>query len=333
MSYSNRRMRLFSGTSNPPLTEEICQHSKTEQGNVYIRRFSDGEIFLQVQETIRGLDAFFIQSTSTPTNDTLMELLIFIDAAKRASARYICAVIPYFGYARQDRKSVGRTPISAKLVADMITRAGATRVLTLDLHAGQIQGFFDIPVDNIFAVPVFVRDIRQRSGNDDTLIVSPDVGGVVRARELAKRLHVDMAIVDKRRPAPNVAKVMNIIGDVAGKHCILIDDIVDTAGTLCSATEALLEAGASKVSAYATHGVLSGPAVERLAASQLHELVITNSILQPESVRNCGKVRQISIAPLLSEAIDRIYDQRSISSLYDEEEPLVERQEERRATT
>ncbi|RMH52902.1 MAG: ribose-phosphate pyrophosphokinase [Zetaproteobacteria bacterium] len=317
-------MRLFSGTSNPPLAAEICRHSRIRQGEVYIRRFSDGEIFLQVQETIRGLDVFFIQSTSTPANDTLMELLIFIDAAKRASARYICAVIPYFGYARQDRKSVGRSPISAKLVADMITRAGATRVLTVDLHAGQIQGFFDIPVDNIYAAPVFVRDIQQRRGDDDILIVSPDVGGVVRARELAKRLHVEMAIVDKRRPAPNVAKVMNIIGDVAGKHCILVDDIVDTAGTLCSAAEALMEAGAAKVSAYATHGVLSGPAAERLAASALHELVITDSILQPPAVADCGKVRQISIAPLLSEAIDRIYDQRSISSLYDEEEARPE---------
>ncbi|MDQ6950191.1 MAG: ribose-phosphate pyrophosphokinase [Mariprofundales bacterium] len=316
----NRRMRLFSGTASPPLAEEICRHSQVNQGNVYIRRFSDGEIFLQIQETIRGLDAFFIQSTSPPTNDNLMELLIFIDAAKRASARYICAVIPYFGYARQDRKSVGRTPISAKLVADMITRAGATRVLTVDLHAGQIQGFFDIPVDNIFAAPIFVRDIKaRRSPDDDLMIVSPDVGGVVRAREMAKRLHVDMAIVDKRRPAPNVAKVMNIIGDVAGKHCILVDDIVDTAGTLCSAAEALLESGASKISAYVTHGVLSGPAAERLAQSPLHELVVTNSILQPETITTCGKVRQLSIAPLLSEAVNRIYDQRSISSLYDEE--------------
>jgi len=315
----HRRMRLFSGTANPPLATEICQHSQVNQGNIYIRRFSDGEIFLQIQETIRGLDAFFIQSTSTPTNDNLMELLIFIDAAKRASARHICAVIPYFGYARQDRKSVGRTPISAKLVADMVTRAGATRVLTMDLHAGQIQGFFDIPVDNIFAAPIFVRDIKaRRLPEDDLMIVSPDVGGVVRAREMAKRLHVDMAIVDKRRPAPNVAKVMNIIGDVSGKHCILVDDIVDTAGTLCSAVNALLESGASKVSAYATHGVLSGPAAERLAQSPLHELVVTNSILQPEAITSCGKVRQLSIAPLLSEAINRIYDQRSISSLYDE---------------
>ncbi len=312
----NKRLRLFSGTSNPPLTKAICEHIGMPMGEVRIQRFSDGEIFMQIQETIRGLDAFFIQSTSAPANDNLMELLIFIDAAKRASARNICAVIPYFGYARQDRKSAGRTPISAKLVADMISRAGATRVLTMDLHAAQIQGFFDIPVDNIFAAPLFARDIEQRNDLERTIIVSPDVGGVVRARALAKRLHVDMAIVDKRRPAPNVAEVMNIIGDVAGKHCILVDDIVDTAGTLRSATDALLEAGADRVTAYATHGVLSGPAAERIENSALHELVITDSILQPERILATGKVRTITIAPLLGEAISRIYDARSISSLY-----------------
>jgi len=226
-------------------------------------------------------------------------------------------VIPYFGYARQDRKSAGRTPISAKLVADLLSRAGVTRVLTLDLHATQIQGFFDIPVDNIFAIPLFSRDIEERNQLDDIMIVSPDVGGVVRARALANRLHVDMAIVDKRRPAPNVAKVMNIIGEVSGKHCILIDDMVDTAGTLCGAVEALLERGATKVSAYASHGVLSGPAAKRLARSGLFELVITDSITQPNKVMNSGKVRIISIAPLMGEAITRIYDARSISSLYE----------------
>jgi len=311
------KLRLFSGTSNPPLSQDICDHIGLPLGDTYIQRFSDGEIFLQVKETIRGLDAFFIQSTSAPANDNLMELLIFTDAAKRASARNICAVIPYFGYARQDRKSAGRTPISAKLVADLITRSGATRVLTMDLHAAQIQGFFDIPVDNIFAVPLFAKDIEEKNSLDDVLIVSPDVGGVIRARALANRLHVDMAIVDKRRPAPNVAKVMNIIGDVEGKHCILIDDIVDTAGTLCGAAEALLEQGATKVSAYASHGVLSGPAAERIAASKLHELVITDSILQPESIMNTGRVRLIAIAPLLGEAITRVYDGRSVSSLYE----------------
>ena len=311
------KLRLFSGTSNPPLSRDICDHIGLPLGDTYIQRFSDGEIFLQVKETIRGLDAFFIQSTSAPANDNLMELLIFTDAAKRASARNICAVIPYFGYARQDRKSAGRTPISAKLVADLITRSGATRVLTMDLHAAQIQGFFDIPVDNIFAVPLFSKDIEEKNTLDDVLIVSPDVGGVIRARALANRLHVDMAIVDKRRPAPNVAKVMNIIGDVEGKHCILIDDIVDTAGTLCGASEALLEQGATKVSAYASHGVLSGPAAERIADSKLHELVITDSILQPENIMNTGKVRLIPIAPLLGEAITRVYDGRSVSSLYE----------------
>ena len=311
------KLRLFSGTSNPPLSRDICDHIGLPLGDTYIQRFSDGEIFLQVKETIRGLDAFFIQSTSAPANDNLMELLIFTDAAKRASARNICAVIPYFGYARQDRKSAGHTPISAKLVADLITRSGATRVLTMDLHAAQIQGFFDIPVDNIFAVPLFAKDIKDKNTLDDVLIVSPDVGGVIRARALANRLHVDMAIVDKRRPAPNVAKVMNIIGDVEGKHCILIDYIVDTAGTLCGAAEALLEQGATKVSAYASHGVLSGPAAERIADSKLHELVITDSILQPESIMSTGKVRLITIAPLLGEAITRVYDGRSVSCLYE----------------
>jgi len=312
----NKKLRLFSGTSNPPLAEAICKHMGLPQGDMYIQRFSDGEIFMQVQETIRGLDAFFIQSTSAPANDNLMELLIFIDAAKRASTHNICAVIPYFGYARQDRKSAGRTPISAKLVADLLTKAGVTRILTIDLHATQIQGFFDIPVDNIFAAPLFANDATSRNNLGDVMVVSPDVGGVVRARALASRLHVEMAIVDKRRPAPNVAKVMNIIGDVEGKHCILIDDIVDTAGTLCNAVEALLERGATKVSAYATHGVLSGPAGERLAASGLHELVITDSILQPEHILATGKVRILTIAPLMGEAISRIYDGRSISSLY-----------------
>jgi ribose-phosphate pyrophosphokinase len=253
-----------------------------------------------------------------------MELLIFIDAAKRASSHYICAVIPYFGYARQDRKSASRTPITAKLVADMITEAGATRVLTMDLHAGQIQGFFNIPVDNIYAAPILLDDIRERH-EDNVIIVSPDVGGVVRARAYAKRLHVDMAIVDKRRPAPNVAEVMNIIGEVKGKHCILVDDMVDTAGTLCSAVDALLESGAEKVSAYVTHGVLSGKANERIAASNLHELVVTNSIAQPDEVLASGKVRVLSVAPLFAEAINRIYDARSISSLFDPQQYIDSR--------
>jgi len=312
-----KRLRLFSGTSNPELAKGICDQVAVPPGKIYTQRFSDGEIFLQFQETIRGHDVFIIQSTSAPANDNLMELLISIDAAKRASAHYICAVIPYFGYARQDRKSAGRTPISAKLVADMLTSAGATRVLTMDLHAGQIQGFFNIPVDNIFAGPLFAKDIEANNDMEDTIIVSPDVGGVVRARAMAKKLHADMAIVDKRRPAPNVAEVMNIIGDIEGKHCILVDDMVDTAGTLCGAVDALLANGATKVSAYATHGVLSGPAAERLANSSIHELVVTDTIRQPQSVLDSGKVRVISVASLMGEAIKRIYDARSISSLYE----------------
>ena len=314
---SVKKFRLFSGTSNPKLAADMCTHIGMPLGEMHIQSFSDGEIFLQYQETIRGLDVFFLQSTSVPANDNLMELLIAIDAAKRASARQICAVMPYFGYARQDRKSAGRTPISAKLVADMLTTAGVTRVLTMDLHATQIQGFFNIPVDNIFAAPLFAKDIQRNSAeNDDVIVVSPDVGGVVRARALAKSLHVDIAIVDKRRPAPNVAKVMNIIGDVAGKHCILVDDIVDTAGTICGAADALMERGATKVTAYATHGVLSGPAAERIAASAMHELVITDSIAQPQAILDIGKVRVLSIGSLMGEAIMRIYDARSISSLY-----------------
>ena len=314
---SDKKFRLFSGTSNPQLTQDVCKHLDMPAGEMHTQRFSDGEIFLQYQETIRGKDVFFLQSTSVPANDNLMELLIAVDAAKRASARQMCAVIPYFGYARQDRKSAGRTPISAKLVADLLTTAGVTRVLTMDLHATQIQGFFNIPVDNIFAAPLFSKDILK-SGvcPENTVVVSPDVGGVVRARALAKMLHLDIAIVDKRRPAPNVAKVMNVIGDIEGKHCILIDDIVDTAGTICGAADALVERGASKVTAYATHGVLSGPAAERIAASKMHEMVITDSITQPQAILDTGKVRILSIGSLMGEAIMRIYDGRSISSLY-----------------
>jgi len=314
---SAHKFRIFSGTSNPKLTQAICNHIGMPLGNMYIQRFSDGEIFLQFQETIRGLDVFFIQSTSAPTNDNLMELLIAIDAAKRASARQICAVIPYFGYARQDRKSSGRTPISAKLVADLIQTAGATRILTMDLHATQIQGFFNIPVHNIFAIPLFSKDIEEKHDMDNIMIVSPDVGGVVRARALAKKLHADIAIVDKRRPAPNVAEVMNIIGDIEGKDCVLIDDMVDTAGTLTNAADALLAHGAKSVAAYCTHGVLSGPAAERITKSGLSELVISDSIAQPEHIISTGKVRCIPIAPLMGEAVRRIYDARSISSLYD----------------
>ncbi|MDQ6979269.1 MAG: ribose-phosphate pyrophosphokinase [Mariprofundaceae bacterium] len=312
------KMRLFSGTSNIPLSTSIVDNIGMPMGNMNIQRFADGEIYLQYMESIRGLDIFFVQSTCKPTNSNLMEVLIAMDAAKRASARHICAVIPYFGYARQDRKSASRTPISAKLVADLLQAAGATRVLTMDLHATQIQGFFDIPVDNIFATSLFVADIRTVNEHNpqELMVVSPDVGGVVRSRALAKPLGVDIAIVDKRRPAPNVAKVMNIVGDVRGRHCIMVDDIVDTAGTLCNAAQALMDHGASKVSAYVTHGVLSGPAVENISKSALSELVITDSIKQPEPVMACEKIRQLSIAPMLADAISRISNDRSISSLY-----------------
>ncbi len=312
----NHRLRLFSGTATPELAAAVADAIGIGLGKVDVRRFSDGEIFVQYQETIRGRDVFLVQSTAPPVNDALMELLIAIDAAKRASARQICAVIPYFGYARQDRKSASRTPITARLVADMLEVAGATRVLTIDLHAAQIQGFFKIPVDNVFAAPLFAEDIAARHAGGELVIVSPDVGGVVRARALAKRLHADMAIVDKRRPAPNVAEVMNIIGDVRGKHCVLIDDIVDTAGTLAGAADALMAAGAARVDAYITHGVLSGPAPERIARSGIAELVVTDTVpLRPEA-RDTGKVRVLSVASLLAEAIQRIYDARSISTLY-----------------
>jgi ribose-phosphate pyrophosphokinase len=266
---------------------------------------------------VRGEDVFVIQSTSYPVNDNLMELLITLDALMRSSARRATAVIPYYGYARQDRKSAARTPISAKLVANMITVAGANRVLTVDLHAGQIQGFFDIPTDNLFAAPVFIKDIKDRYNGEDLVIVSPDVGGVVRARAIAKRLDADLAIIDKRRERAGVSEVMNIIGDVKGRRCILVDDIVDSAGTLCNAAEALAEAGASAVSAYVTHGVLSGGAVTRVVSSPLEVLVTTDSILATEAVRVSRNVRQLSIAPLVAEAIQRISEERSVSSLFD----------------
>ena len=284
-----------------------------------MRRFADQEIFVAIEENVRGEDVFVIQSTSYPANDNLMELLVCMDALTRASARRITAVIPYFGYARQDRKVGGRTPISAKLVANLITRAGAHRVLTMDLHAGQIQGFFDIPTDNLIATPVIAADIRQQSKAKpgELMIVSPDVGGVVRARSLADRLSADLAIVDKRRSAPGESEVMNIIGEVAGRRCIMFDDIVDSAGTLCNAAKALVDHGASSVSAYVSHGVLSGAACHRVASSVLDELVITNSIEAPETVRGCDKIRVLSIAPLIGEAIRRIANEESVSKLFD----------------
>src|SRR5690242_15856007 len=298
-------MKILTCNSNRPLA------------GASVRRFSDMEVFVEIQENVRGEDVFVVQSTSYPANDNLMELLVTLDALKRGSARRVTAVIPYYGYARQDRKSGPRTPISAKLVANMITVAGADRVLTLDLHAGQIQGFFDIPTDNLFAAPVFVKDIQERFDTGNLVIVSPDVGGVVRARAIAKRLDVDLAIIDKRRERAGVSEVMNIIGDVKGRRCILVDDIVDSAGTLCNAAEALMEAGASAVAAYVTHGVLSGGAVTRVVTSPLSELVITDSIVATEAMRVARNVRQLSIAPLMAEAISRISEERSVSSLFD----------------
>ncbi|HMB81373.1 MAG TPA: ribose-phosphate pyrophosphokinase [Vicinamibacterales bacterium] len=310
-------MKILTCNSNRPLAEAISTYLNLPMTKASVRRFSDMEIFVEIQENVRGEDVFVIQSTSFPANDNLMELLVTLDALKRSSTRRATAVIPYYGYARQDRKSAPRTPISAKLVANMITVAGADRVLTLDLHAGQIQGFIDIPTDNLFAAPVFVKDIKDRYDGEDLVIVSPDVGGVVRARAIARRLDADLAIIDKRRERAGVSEVMNIIGDVKGRRCILVDDIVDSAGTLVNAAEALIEAGASAVSAYATHGVLSGGAVARVVASPLETLVITDSILATEAVRVSRNVRQLTIAPLIGEAIQRINEARSVSSLFD----------------
>ncbi|HUO88648.1 MAG TPA: ribose-phosphate pyrophosphokinase [Rhizomicrobium sp.] len=313
-----RGMKLLAGNSNKELSEAIAQYLKLPFTKALVRRFADMEVFVEIQENVRGEDIFVIQSTSFPANDNLMELLIVIDALKRASARRITAVLPYFGYARQDRKVGPRTPISAKLVANLITEAGANRVLTVDLHAGQIQGFFDIPTDNLYAMPVMVRDIQDYLGaGDHLMVVSPDVGGVVRARALAKRIGADLAIVDKRRERAGESEVMNIIGDVEGRSCILIDDIVDSGGTICNAAEALLRNGAKDVCAYATHGVLSGGAVARIAGSKLKSMVVTDSIAATEEMRKCPNIRRISIAPLLGEAIKRINNEESVSSLFD----------------
>ena len=313
----SRGMRLITGNSNKPLVAAISSYLGLTPVKADVRRFSDDEIFVEVHENVRGEDMFLIQSTSAPANDNLMELLIMIDALRRASARRITAVIPYFGYARQDRKVGPRTPISAKLVANLITEAGANRVLTVDLHAGQIQGFFDIPTDNLFAMPVIVKDIADNLKGKSPMVVSPDVGGVVRARALASRLNTDLAIVDKRRERAGMSEVMNIIGEVEGRTCILIDDIVDSGGTLCNAAEALLNNGATEVYAYATHGVLSGRAVERIGGSRLKSMVITDSIEATPEMKNCANLRSITIAPLLGEAMRRINNEASVSSLFD----------------
>lgn len=310
-------MKLVAGNSNRPLAEAIAKYLNIPLTKSDIRRFADEEVFVEIQENVRGEDVFIIQSTSFPANDNLMELLITIDALTRSSARRITAVIPYFGYARQDRKPGPRTPISAKLVANLIEAAVADRVLTLDLHAGQIQGFFDIPTDNLFGAPVFVDDIKARFNGDDLMVVSPDVGGVVRTRALGKRINADLAIVDKRRERAGESEVMNIIGDVSGRKCLLVDDIVDSAGTLCNAAAALMENGASSVSAYVTHGVLSGIATDRVNNSVMEKLLITDSIQPSEEVINSDKFSVITIAPLIGEAMLRTTEERSVSSLFD----------------
>lgn len=310
-------MAVFAGNANPQLAHDIARHLTVPLGRATVSRFSDGEVTVELLENVRGRDVFIVQPTCPPANDHLMELLVMVDACKRASAERITAVVPYFGYARQDRRPrAQRVPITAKLVANMIARAGVHRVLTVDLHADQIQGFFDIPVDNVYASPVLLGDAWKQK-YDNLVVVSPDVGGVVRARALAKRLDdADLAIIDKRRPRANESEVMNIIGEVAGKSCILIDDLVDTAGTLCHAAQALKDAGAKRVVAYITHPVLSGPAIERITKSSLDELVVTDTIPLTEAGRNCSKIRQLSVAGLLAETMRRIRDEESVSSLY-----------------
>ncbi len=309
-------MKIIACNSNRPLAEAVAAALGMPLTQASVRRFADMEVFVEIHENVRGEDVFVIQSTSYPANDNLMELLIMLDALKRGSARRVTAEIPYFGYARQDRKSGPRTPISAKLVANLIAAAGANRVLTMDLHAAQIQGFFDIPVDNLFAAPLFARDIQERFAGRDLMVVSPDVGGVVRARAIAARIHSDLAIIDKRRPRAGVSEVMNVIGEVEGRHCILVDDIVDSGGTLCNAAEALLKHGAKSASVYVTHGVFSGGAVARVGAAPIETMVVTDSILATEAVRVSRNIKQLTIAPLIAEAMKRISEESSVSSLF-----------------
>ena len=310
-------MKIVSCNSNRPLAEAIVQALDLQLTQASVRRFADMEIFVEIHDNVRGEDVFVVQSTSAPANDHLMELLITLDALRRASARRVTAVVPYFGYARQDRKTGSRTPISAKLVANLITEAGANRVLTLDLHAGQIQGFFDIPVDNLYAAPLFARDIQARFAGQPLMIVSPDVGGVVRARALAKRIDSDLAIIDKRRERAGHSEVMNVIGDVRNKHCVLVDDICDSGGTLVNAAAALREHGASAISVYATHGVLSGDAAGRIAASPIESMTITDSIAPTQAVLDAANLRVFTIAPILADAMQRISDETSVSTLFD----------------
>ena len=310
-------MKILACNSNINLAESISKTLNTRLVKADVKRFSDMEVFVEVQENVRGEDMFVIQSTSYPANDNLMELLVSLDALRRASARRITAVIPYYGYARQDRKSGPRTPISAKLVANLITKAGADRILTMDLHAGQIQGFFDIPTDNLFAAPVFVKDIEEKYKNKPVVIVSPDVGGVIRARAIARRINANLAIIDKRREKPGSSEVMNIIGDVSKHHCIIVDDIIDSGGTICNAAQALIDVGAISVDAYVTHGVLSGSAVSNISNSPLSSLVTTNSIKATQAVDMSSSIRQISIAPIIGEAIRRVHMEQSVSSLFE----------------
>ncbi len=312
------RLMVFTGNANARLAQDVVKHLNIGLGRAIVGRFSDGEVLIELLENVRGKDVFILQSTCAPTNDNLMELLVMVDALKRSSAARVTAAIPYFGYARQDRRPrSARVAISAKVVANMLTSVGIARVLTMDLHADQIQGFFDMPVDNIYAAPVLLGDVWKQ-GYDDLIVVSPDVGGVVRARALAKRLESDLAIIDKRRPKANVAEVMNVIGDVEGRTCVIMDDMVDTAGTLCKAAQVLKEEGATRVVAYCTHPVLSGGAVERIAASDLDELVVTDTIPLSESGQSCAKIRQLSVAGLLAETILRIFTEESVSSLFTE---------------
>jgi len=310
------KLKIFSGTSNLPLAREICGHLAVPLGSANVKNFSDGEIMVEIGENVRGRDVYVIQSTCAPSNNNLMELLVMTDALKRASAASITAVIPYFGYARQDRKVAPRTPITSKLVADLISVAGMDRLVTMDLHAGQIQGFFNIPVDHLYAAPVLLEDLNGRFPGQRLVVVSPDAGGTERARAFAKRLNAGLAIIDKRRSGPNVSEVMNIIGDVSGETCVIIDDMIDTAGTLCQAAQALKDKGAHKVYACASHPVLSGPALERISQSCLEEVVVTNTIPLGEKPRLCGKLRVLSVAGLLAEAIRRIHGDESVSSLF-----------------
>jgi ribose-phosphate pyrophosphokinase len=310
-------MKIVSGNANRPMSEAVAGYLDNRLIRATIRRFADMEVSVEIHDNIRGEDVFVIQSTNYPANDNLMELLLTLDALKRSSAKRVTAVLPYFGYARQDRKSGPRTPISAKLVANLITHAGADRVLTLDLHAGQIQGFFDIPVDNLYAAPLFAKDIKERYAGRNVIIVSPDVGGVVRARALATRLNTDLAIIDKRRERAGVSEVMNVIGDVRDRDCILVDDIVDSGGTLINAANALLHNGAKSASVYVTHGVLSGQAVDRIQSSQLEMVTITDSIQATDAVLRTPNIQQLTIAPLIADAMDRIHREKSVSSLFD----------------